>query len=182
MNRYKKFGITIYPLDESKFDWNNKSKTEITNKLRELKFLTPLELCSKLIKLKVKDSLKKNKNEYYFSKPIDFGGQLELGEKNNRPHYQCWLEMSRRITKRKILLELSKIIYDCEISNAISVIVLTKDIEDYKNYCLKEDKAYLDDEYSHVSLSMSLVTFEQYLFDNPDSKKYSINHFFINVG
>ena len=54
MNRYKKFGITIHPLDESDFNWNNKDKTEITNKLRELKFLTPLELSSKLIKLKIK--------------------------------------------------------------------------------------------------------------------------------
>ena len=182
MNRYKKFGITIHPLDESDFNWNNKDKTEITNKLRELKFLTPLELSSKLIKLKIKDGLKKNKNEYYFSKPVNFGGQLELGKKNNRPHYQCWLEMSRRITKRKILLELSKIIYNREISNAISIIVLTKDIEDYKNYCSKEDRAYLENEYSHISLSISLVTFEQYLSDNPDSKKYSLNYFLINVG
>ena len=55
MSRYKKFGITIHPLDKSDFNWNNKSKAEITNKLRELKFLPPLKLCSKLIKLKIKD-------------------------------------------------------------------------------------------------------------------------------
>ena len=182
MNRYKKFGITIHPLNGSEFNWNNKSKTEITNKLRESKFLTPLELCSKLMKLKIKDGLKKDKSNYHLSRVTDFGGQLDLGKENNRPHYQCWLEMSRRITKRKILLELSKIIYDCEISNAISIIVLTKSIEDYKNYCLKEDRAYLEDEYSHVNLSMSLIKFEQYLLDNPDSKHYSINHFLINDG
>ena len=182
MSRYKKFGITIHPFKGSEFNWKGKSKAEITNKLRELKFLTPLELCSKLIKLKVKDGIKKDKNNYYFSRSVDFGGQLELGKENNPPHYQCWLEMSRRTTKRKILLELSKIIYNCEISNAISIIVLTKDIEDYKNYCSKEDRAYLENEYSHISLSISLVTFEQYLSDNPDSKKYSINHFLINVG
>ena len=182
MSRYKKFGITIHPSKGSEFNWKGKSKAEITNKLRELKFLTPLELCSKLIKLKVKDGIKKDKNNYYFSMSVNFGGQLELGKENNRLHYQCWLEMSRRITKRKILLELSKIVYDCEISKAISVIILTKDIEDYKNYCRKEDRAYLDEEYSHVNLSMSLIKFEQYLLDNPDSKQYSINHFLINVG
>lgn len=182
MSRYKKFGITIHPFKGSEFNWKGKSKAEITNKLRELKFLTPLELCSKLIKLKVKDGIKKDKNNYYFSRSVDFGGQLELGKENNRPHYQCWLEMSRRITKRKILLELSKIIYNCEVSNAISVIILTKDIEDYKDYCRKEDRAYLDEEYRHVNLSMSLIKFEQYLLDNPDSKQYSINHFLINGG
>lgn len=42
MNRYKKFGITIHLLNGSEFNWNNKSKTEITNKLGESKFLTPL--------------------------------------------------------------------------------------------------------------------------------------------
>ena len=39
MNRYKKFGINTHPLNGSKFNWNNKSKTETTNKLRESKIL-----------------------------------------------------------------------------------------------------------------------------------------------
>ena len=64
MNRYKKFGIIIHALNGSEFNWNYKSKTEITNKLRELKFLTALELCSKLMKLKIKDGLKKDKNNF----------------------------------------------------------------------------------------------------------------------
>ena len=39
MSRYKKFGITIHPLDESDFNWDNKSKTGITVKFRLVDFL-----------------------------------------------------------------------------------------------------------------------------------------------
>ena len=54
------------------------------------------------MKLKIKDKLKKDKNNYHFSRVTDLGGQLELGKENNRPHYQCWLEIVTA-NNRKIL-------------------------------------------------------------------------------
>ncbi len=65
-------------------------------------------------------------------------------------------------------------------SPAISVIVLSENIDAYKKYCSKSNRADLEDEYRHLSLSLDIIKFEQYLKENTESKKYLIDHFITN--
>ena len=181
-NRHHEFGVVIHAVGAEKFDFSAKTKLEITEILRELSFVTPSELSKILLNIKVQGNKKRNSEERYFSVIKDIKGQLELGFKNNKPHYQVWIKMNSLIVKGALLKALSQAIYGESKSSAISVQILSEDSEDFQKYCTKHDNADLCDEYSHVVLTKAAMEFELYMQKNPEAKKYWILRMGINVG
>ena len=98
-------------------------------------------------------------------------GQLELGHKNNRPHYQLWISMKPQIPKTGMIRELSKKFYNQDKSSSISVLTLSLDNNELIKYCQKESRANLKDEYSRVQIDNSFFEYHKYLEENPDAKK-----------
>lgn len=174
--KFAKFGLTIHPKGGELVNWLQLTKEEISAKLKELEYPTPLELARVLKETQIFKETKKNKatgkENPYYSVVTNFGGQLELGEKNGTPHYQCWIELSSKQTDSKVLGYYSKKIYNESRSNAVGVIVLTNDSEMYENYCTKEDRADLTGAYKHINIDPFVGEIEKYLEDNPDAKKY----------
>lgn len=115
---------------------------------------------------------KRNSNECYYTSVEDVKGQLELGSKNRKPHYQLWLRTKIKIIKKKLLEALSYSIYEEKTSNAISVAILSMNDDDMQKYCLKENNADLCEEYGHVQITKSAMDFQVFLEENPESKKY----------
>lgn len=186
IKKFSKFRVTIHPkLDEKELtqgSWSGMSKELITERLRKLKFKTPIEMARICLSISLKGDKKRNSDDYYVASVKDFGGQLELGTKNGIPHYQLWVELKPQTTKKRLLNYLSQVMYNEEISDAISVEVLTEDIEAYKDYCSKEDAANLLDEYAHIKVDKTISEFDEYLEVNPETKKYWIIHTRTRVG
>ena len=174
-SKFTKFGITIHPPGGESVNWKELTKQEISEKLKELNFWTPTKVARLMTEVQIFKERKKNKSGQlivYNSESKDFGGQLELGTKNKTPHYQLWLELTSKTTKKKVLNYFSKKLTGETTSTAISVTVLTEDIENYVNYCQKEDRANLEGDYTHIEVTSLLSEMDKYLEDNPDSKKY----------
>jgi len=116
--KFSKFGVTFHPEGGNKVDWENLTKEEITKKLEELNFVKPLELAKILLETQIFKESKKNKQtgevNRYYSEASDFGGQLELGGRNNVPHYQIWIELTSKNTATKILKYYSYLLYGKE--------------------------------------------------------------------
>ena len=93
LTKFEKFGLTVHPKGVKGVDWRQLTKEEIVNKLEELEYVRPSELARVLNETHIFKESKKNKSteeriDYYFD-ALNFGGQLELGDKNGIPHYQC---------------------------------------------------------------------------------------------
>lgn len=120
--------------------------------------------------------------EYYYGKVEQMFGQLELGYKNNRPHYQVWVSMKPQVPRTDMIKELSKKFYNEEKSSSISVLTLSKDKDRMIEYCQKESRANLKDEYSHVQINNSFSEYQKYLEENLDAKKSKKISTFIKNG
>ena len=183
MKKFKYFGVVIHPKDGNNYDWKNLSKNEITILLRELSFPTPKEVGLILTNLSVRGDKKVKKSwtnetipEYYYGKVEQMFGQLELGHKNNRPHYQLWISMKPQVPKTGMIRELSKKFYNQDKSSSISVLTLSLDNNEFIKYCQKESRANLKDEYSHVQISNLFSEYQKYLEENHESKKWKMSH------
>ena len=175
MKKFKYFGVVIHPKGAENYDWKKLSKDEITILLRKLSFPTPKEvgvtLSNLLVRGDKKASSDQSQSDYYYGKVEQMFGQLELGEKNNHPHYQLWVSMKPQVPRTGMLKELSKKFYNEEKSNSISVLILSKDNDQMIEYCQKELRANLKDEYTHVQINNSFSEYQKYLEENPDAKK-----------
>jgi len=173
--KFTKFGLTIHPKGGENVNWKKLTKNEITKKLEEFKFIKPFELSRVLIKSKIFKERKINKltNEVqeYFSIIENFGGQLELGDKNGVPHYQCWLELRTKNTSTNVLNYFSQVLYGENKSPSISVKVLTNEITDYISYCRKEKRANLPGSYRHINIDKMIGKLDAYLEEVPEGKK-----------
>lgn len=173
--RFTKFGLTIHPKGGENINWKELTKEDIANKLEELKFIKHVDLARLLLETKIFRETKKNKETgetvVYYSEPIDFGGQLELGSKNGTPHYQCWLEIKPKNKMSKVLKYFSQALYQEDRSSAVSVKVLTEDITDYVTYCTKETRANLPGGYQHTNIDKTIGMLDKYLEENEDAKK-----------
>ena len=173
--KFTKFGLTIHPKGGENVNWKKLTKNEITKKLEELKFIKPLGLSRVLINTKIFKERKINKStnevQEYFSTIENFGGQLELGDKNGVPHYQCWLELTVKNTQTKLLKYFSQVLYGEDRSPCISVKVLTNEMEDYICYCMKERRANLPGSYSHINIDKMIGKLDSYLKEVPEAKK-----------
>lgn len=117
-----------------KFQYFGVSKNEITILLRELSFPIPKEVGVILTNLSVRGDKKVKKSwtnetvpEYYYGNVEQMFGQLELGYKNNRPHYQLWISMKPQVPRTGMIRELSKKFYNQNKSSSISVLTLSLD-------------------------------------------------------
>jgi hypothetical protein len=173
--KFTKFGITIHPKGGEEVSWKQLTKQEIAAKLRELEYIRPSELARVLYETKIFKESKSNKSTGeridYYSEVSNFGGQLELGDRNSTPHYQCWIELTSKQPISKVLGYYSRAIYSESRSNAVSVKILTEDIESYVDYCMKEKRADLPDEYQHINIDKMIGMYDKYLEENPDAKK-----------
>jgi len=96
-----------------------------------------------------------NISEYYFGKLEQIFGQLELGEKKSRPNYQIWISMKLQVPRTGLIKKLRKKF--C--SSFISVMTLSLDNSQMSEYCQKESRADLNDEYSHVQINNSFFEY-----------------------
>ena len=174
--RFSKFGLTIFPQfgkKELNLNWKEMSKEKISETLTKLNFIRPLELVDVIKSMELKSQTKKSKNgriKNYFSKVVDFGGQLELTTENGIPHYQMWIEVKPQATKEKLLSYFSEQVYGVKKSKAITVLILTEDISSYKDYCSKEVRANLVGGYSHLDMRKNSYDFLTYLKNQPKAK------------
>ena len=174
--RFSRFGLTIFPRFgkiEKELNWQEMSKEEISETLRKLNFIRPLELVGVIKSMELKSRTKKLKNgrvKNYFGKVVDFGGQLELTAENGIPHYQMWIEVKPQVTKEKLLSYFSEQVYGVKKSKAITILILTEEISSYKNYCSKEVRANLPGGYSHLDMRKNSYDFLTYLNEQPKSK------------
>jgi hypothetical protein len=60
-------------------------------------------------------------------------------------------------------------------SDSISVLVLSKNNDEMIDYCRKESRANLNDEYSHVEINGVYCEYQKYLEENEDAKKLKNN-------
>lgn len=189
MKKFKYFGIVIHPKGCENYNWKNLSKDKITILLRELGFPTPKDVGITMNNLSVRGDKKSSKQlteqtelNYYYGGVEQMFGQLELGEKNNRPHYQLWVSMRPQVPKTAMLRELSRKFYNEDKSNSISVLVLSKNNDEMIEYCRKESRANLNDEYSHVEINGAYCEYQKYLEENEDAKKLKNNLTLIKNG
>lgn len=188
--RHSKFGIVINPEIEEKVEWTEYDEEMLLKKLRELKFMNKEKLEKALQNVNIEGQPRKkaksseSEQVRYNVKIVDYGGQLERGE-GGAPHWQMWVETKPQTTKLLLLRALSLAIYGKEKSNAISVQILGVKDEDLKNYCLKEGRLELGEEFSNNVLDKQSRDFQIYLERNPSLKKYMtarglINDSFLN--
>ena len=104
----KKWGVIIHPESKESDDWLGLSSQRVRTKLKKLGFIEAKSLAKILTELSIFKETKKDK--LYYSNSVNYGGQLELSEKN-LPHYQLWLELNSKTTRNKLLRYLSKEIY-----------------------------------------------------------------------
>jgi hypothetical protein len=180
--RYKNFGVVIYPPGSEKVDFLSKTSSEITIILRDLGFWTPVEMSDLLCSLQVPGNKKKNTSERYFSRLEFLRGQLELGSNTNRPHYQIFLSLSIKITKKQLVNALSLLLFQKPNCSAISVLESSENPSLLISYCQKEMRANLEDEYSPVILSNEMIAFSNYLRRNPEAKYFLPRPIFIRNG
>lgn len=180
--RYSNFGIVLHPAGGQDVDWTKLDKFQIVEKLREFGFPKPYSLARLLTDLTIKADPKpkkywkeKDKREWYHSRIIDMGGQLEQGTKNSRPHYQMWISVTPKVTESSLRKALSLQLYNVERSNALSVQVLSSDMEAIKDYCRKEDRANLVEEFSHPEINKSHSDWVRFLDDEPELKEIEEN-------
>lgn len=171
MKKYSKFGVVIQPQTDTLINWKDLSKKEIVNNLKKCKFPTPLEMIKIISNLTPIAAKRKESEDYYKAKVKSFGGQLELGTTNGIPHYQLWIEVKPQILQTKMLQALSQAIYETERSNAIQVQALSTDSSGYMEYCNKEGKAGLTDEYSDMEINSEISDFLNYIEENSHVKK-----------
>lgn len=175
VKRFSKFGLTIFPsYQNSELNWKEMKKEKIVKTLTELEFIRPLELVGVMNSMELKSQSKKLKTgetKDYYSKIIDFGGQLELTTENGIPHYQMWIEVKPQIGKESLLSFFSEKIYKVKKSKQITVLILTKDISSYKKYCQKERRADLPFPYSHFEMGKNSYEFMKYLENHPEARK-----------
>ena len=189
MKKFKYFGIVIHPKGCENYNWKNLSTDKITILLRELGFPTPKDVGITMNNLSVRGDKRSSKqlteqseSNYYYGRVEQMFGQLELGEKNNRPHYQLWVSMRPQVPKTAMLRELSRKFYNEDKSNSISVLVLSKNNDEMIEYCRKEARANLNDEYSHVEINGAYCEYQKYLEENEDAKKLKNNLTLIKNG
>jgi hypothetical protein len=180
--RYKTFGLVIHPLGSQEIDFASKNAVEMTAILRDLSFFTPVEMAERLSCLKVLGNKKKSTSDRYFSTVELLRGQLELGSETKRPHYQIFVELSIKITKKQLLKSLSLALFHQENSPCISVMVSTSESSSLISYCQKSMRANLLDEYSDVVLSNEMFAFYSFLRSNPEAKFFLPDHFCIKNG
>jgi len=128
-NRSKLFGVVINPKLDKTINWESLSIERLDNKLKEIKFLDKFLLTKYLNDLKI-ENISKN-----LTSINNFVGQLELRKNTKIPHYQLAIEMKTICTKKKVLEALEE-----KINGHISV-EIQFNLEDMKNYCLKETVA-----------------------------------------
>ena len=189
MKKFKYFGVVIHPEGGENYDWVNMSKDEIPAILRELSFPTPKGVGITLSNLLVRGDKKPKRSwsietapEYYYGKVDQIFGQLEVGETNNRPHYQLWVSMKPQVPRTGMIKELSKKFYNKDNSSCISVLTLSVDNDRMIEYCQKESRANLKGEYEHVQIDNSFSEYQKYLEENPDAKKSKKIRTLINDG
>lgn len=174
-SRLKEWSLTILPEGGEEVDWPSLSRDETTEKLKELGFPNPRDL-EKVLRT-VKFEVRKNKQgEPVYGTIEKYGGQLELGTKNGKPHYQMWINTSHVVYKGVLASGISQAVYSKEISGAINVTGLSLDSSDYKEYCVKEDRANLPGDYEHYELSSDRYEVEKYFEENPQLKKWRTIH------
>lgn len=180
--RYNTFGVVIFPPNSESIDFSSKDPVEITSILRDLGFFTPIALAEILASLKVPGNKKRNSSERYFSVVESLHGQLELGSKTNRPHYQICLKFSIKITKKQLLEALSLVLFNQKNSNAVSVMVASEDSSLLEAYCSKETRAHLMDEFADIVLSKEFLILHKFLRENPEAKFFLNGLIAINAG
>lgn len=79
--------------------------------------------------------------------------------------------MKPQVPRTGMIKELSKKFYNEEKSSCISVLTLSLDNDRMIEYCQKESRANLKDEYRHVQIDNSFSEYQKYFEDNPDAKK-----------
>lgn len=174
--RFSKFGLTILPQyknSKKKFNWKDMTKEEISETLEKLNFIRPLELINLMRSMKIKTRNKILKNgevKEYYSKIINFGGQLELTTDHGIPHYQMWVEVQPQAAKGNLLTYFSEQVYGVKKSKQISILILTEEISSYKDYCQKEGRANLPGAYSHFDMSKNSYEFLTYLKEQPKAR------------
>lgn len=161
------YGITVFPKDGNKVDWGVLLKKDISLELDKLLFWTPLQMGNFLHNFSIQGEKRKNGKGYYFSKLEEFGGQLEVGSKNNRPHYQLFIKVKPKLRYSKVLRYFSKVLYDEDSSAALSITVLTEDTSSYEEYCWKDMRANLPGKYEHALIDSSMSTYVNYVEKNP---------------
>jgi len=173
--KFTKFGLTVHPKGGQGVNWKQLTKEEVSEKLNELEFVKPRELARVLLDTRIFKESRKNKHtgesQNYYSETENLGGQLELGDQNGTPHYQCWIELTSKNTASKVLKYFSQILYQEDKSSAVSVRVLTEDISDYIEYCKKEKRADLPGDFRHINIDKMIGELDKYLEENPDAKK-----------
>jgi len=183
ISRNKYWSVVIYPKTTEDIDWKSMDKESLTTKLEELLMITPSALGKVLVDLRLEGDKKKNSDEYYLSTVKRFTGQLELGTKNGRPHYQLAIELTSRVTLKKLKVYFSKAIYGEMASNAISIEALKNNFDEYSvGYCLKEDRANLLRDYTHVSITQDYMKSIIHMEENSELKKYWKARFGIKTG
>jgi len=186
VTRYSKFGVVINPQTEEKVNWLDLNLEDVEKKLKDLSFKTGRQLEDILLNLNIQGRKIAKTDDHGNCKVADYIGQLEQGE-GGTPHYQLWLEVKPQVTKRALLKALSRDIYGCDESKAISVQILTNDDTEYKQYCMKEEsRLKLSKEQDASVISMGSRTYFNYLEENPEIKKYMtlqdyISNTFLNL-
>lgn len=135
MNRSKLFGLVINPKFDEVIDWESMSISEMDNKLKELKFPNRFVMTDILNKIRLQNV---NKN---YTDLVDFVGQLETGTETSIPHYQLAIKANALCTRKKVLEAFQE-----KVEGHINV-EIQFNLEDMKNYCLKETE-FISDKYS----------------------------------
>ena len=141
--RFRYFSIVLNVAGGEEINWATLTKEEMVNEMTRLNFPTPLGLS---VLLRDFEGISQNSNiaksrirRFRFEK---FIGQLERGEKNNRPHYNLSLKTSSKVLGSAVVRELSLALYNVKNCKSINV-EPTHDVESLDKYCLKEETRLL---------------------------------------
>lgn len=188
--RHSSFGVVINPELETKVDWTKIDDSELLPILRETKFPDRMRLVEILNKVRIKGQPRKgakakDSNGHYNVKITNHGGQMERGA-GGAPHWQLWVEVKPQTTKTALLTALSKALYNKDKSKAISIQETGLQTDDLKNYCNKEGRLILSEEFSNTVVDKATGDYQEYLERNPSLKKYlivqgHINNTFFNL-
>ena len=172
--RFQYFSIVINVREDKKINWSSLEKDELVYNMKELKFLTPMDLA---IFLKNFKGIAQNSNvdksrirRFVFE---SFKGQLEKGLKSNRPHYNLCVKTSSKILSSTVVRELSLALYN--VKNCYSINVEpAHDIKSLEEYCLKDETRLMlpGTIYYPPSVDIRISEFFEALGEDEELKKY----------
>lgn len=169
--RFSEFGVVVNPPNKIETNWKELNSEQVSKELSSLGFPNADEITKVLLSLTVEGAKRRNSEERYNSKITNFGGQIEIGTQNGAVHWQLWIEIKPKVTKRCLLQALSKAIYRCDLSKAISVQPSGGEFRDLKNYCVKQNNLELLPPYEQLIVDSKAAKLIDYLKENPELKK-----------